>query len=206
MQKISTKELIFRRSIHLFADDGYESVSMKRIATASGIQPSSIYNHYENKEELLHSIYQYYIDHQNDCRPTQNEYLPILKKGTAIEIVGIFNYPMPDEQDPDPLMFDVIRILWSRIHTDTKAKDLYREYVVEEAYRYIDKVLSKGIELGRIIMEPEYIYTFAGLLLAARNYVASSIPLYPDVSRWRDTGAAMMQMLAEILQLNPPLE
>src|SRR5215472_18244173 len=40
----------------LFARQGYESVSMRRIGTAVGCSPMAIYRHYENKEELLLSI------------------------------------------------------------------------------------------------------------------------------------------------------
>lgn len=204
-QELNTKELIFRKSIHLFADDGYELVSMRRIADSSGIHAASIYNHYKSKEEILASIYQYYLENCFKCRISREEYLPILKRGTVLEILDIFNYPMPDEQDPEPLMFDIIRILWSRIHTDDDARDLYRKYVVDEAYRHIDEVMGEGIRLGRIAMKQEDVYTFASLLLAARNYVASSIPLYPDVERWRNTGTAMLYMLSGILKLNPPL-
>ncbi|HEY2236066.1 MAG TPA: helix-turn-helix domain-containing protein, partial [Candidatus Angelobacter sp.] len=37
----------------LFAREGYESVSMRRIGSKIGCSPMAIYRHYENKEELL---------------------------------------------------------------------------------------------------------------------------------------------------------
>lgn len=40
----------------LFAGEGYESVSMRRIGAEVGCSPMAIYRHYENKEELLLSI------------------------------------------------------------------------------------------------------------------------------------------------------
>ena len=40
----------------LFAREGYESVSMRRIGSEVGCSPMAIYRHYENKEELLLSI------------------------------------------------------------------------------------------------------------------------------------------------------
>jgi AcrR family transcriptional regulator len=40
----------------LFAREGYESVSMRRIGAAVGCSPMAIYRHYPNKEELLLSI------------------------------------------------------------------------------------------------------------------------------------------------------
>src|SRR6201993_2272673 len=40
----------------LFAREGYESVSMRRIGAEVGCSPMAIYRHYANKEELLLSI------------------------------------------------------------------------------------------------------------------------------------------------------
>lgn len=205
-QDMPTKEVILRKSIHLFAEDGYESVSMKAIARAAGIQAASIYNHYRSKEEILGSIYQLYVQNQNRCRPTEEEYLPVLRKGSATEILNIFNYPMPDEGDLEPLMFDCIRVIWNRIYTAAAARAMYLEHVVEDAYRYIHQVIGRGIEMGRIRMEKEEVQTFAYIFFAARNFVASSISLEPDENKWRRVGGEMMARLSGLLVLNPPLE
>lgn len=204
-QANTTKELILYKSMHLFANDGYESVSMKMIARESGIQAASIYNHYKSKEEILEHIYQYFLDHQNICRPTEAEYLPILKSGTATEIMDIFNYPMPDEEDSEPVLFDTIRIVWSRIFTDATAREMYKREVVDEAYRYVREVLLKGIELGRLKIAEEDIHTFAAIVLATRNYVASSLPIDPDEEKWRKMGTSMIGMLSKLVEVNPPL-
>lgn len=205
-ENLTTKDRIFRRCIHLFADYGYESTSMKIIAKNTGIQTASIYNHFPTKEDILAAIYQHFIEHQNDCRLTEEDYIPILKTGSAADILGIFNYPTYDEQDPDPLMFDIIRLLWSRIHIDPAAREVYRVHVVDEAYRFINEVIRKGIELNRIIMKEEDIFTFASLALAAENYVASTIPLYPNVEHCRNMSLKMNTMLAATLKLNPPID
>jgi AcrR family transcriptional regulator len=64
----------------LFAREGYESVSMRRIGSKIGCSPMAIYRHYENKEELLLSI----------CEETFNGMIQALDKarqgpGTALE-------------------------------------------------------------------------------------------------------------------------
>src|SRR5437868_14071005 len=40
----------------LFAREGCESVSMRRIGSEIGCSPMAIYRHYDNKEDLLRSI------------------------------------------------------------------------------------------------------------------------------------------------------
>jgi AcrR family transcriptional regulator len=64
----------------LFAREGYESVSMRRIGAQIGCSPMAIYRHYENKEELLLSI----------CEETFSKMIEILDRarqepGTALE-------------------------------------------------------------------------------------------------------------------------
>lgn len=72
MLRTSKKTMLRRRATHplhgslrdrirntareLFAREGYESVSMRRIGAAVGCSPMAIYRHYPNKEELLLSI------------------------------------------------------------------------------------------------------------------------------------------------------
>ena len=57
----------------LFAREGYESVSMRRIGAEIGCSPMAIYRHYENKEELLLSI----------CEETFNGMIQALDKAWA---------------------------------------------------------------------------------------------------------------------------
>ena len=44
-----TKEQILMTALHLFAQDGYEAVSVSRIAGALGMTKGALYKHYKNK-------------------------------------------------------------------------------------------------------------------------------------------------------------
>lgn len=66
----------------LFAREGYESVSMRRIGAKVGCSPMAIYRHFANKEELLLSI----------CEETFNRMIQLLdetrtRPGTRLEIL-----------------------------------------------------------------------------------------------------------------------
>jgi AcrR family transcriptional regulator len=54
-----TSEKIFDAAITLFAQKGYDNVSVRDIAKTVGIKESSIYKHYTNKEQILQKIIQY---------------------------------------------------------------------------------------------------------------------------------------------------
>ena len=45
----STKEDIMAVALHLFAQNGYEAVSVSQIAGALGMTKGALYRHYENK-------------------------------------------------------------------------------------------------------------------------------------------------------------
>ncbi len=55
----STKDRIFDASLDLFAERGYDGVSIRDIADAVGIKESSIYKHYSSKAEIMERIVGY---------------------------------------------------------------------------------------------------------------------------------------------------
>lgn len=59
---MNNKEKIFDVSIDLFSKYGYDGVSVRQIAKEVGIKESSIYNHYSNKQEILTTILNYYVE------------------------------------------------------------------------------------------------------------------------------------------------
>ncbi len=60
--KKNTKQIIFEKSIILFAKYGYNGTSIRLIAKKVGIKESSIYNHYSNKQKILQDILDYQIN------------------------------------------------------------------------------------------------------------------------------------------------
>lgn len=52
----TTKENILTTALQLFAKDGYEAVSISRIAGALGMTKGALYKHYANKRDIFNSI------------------------------------------------------------------------------------------------------------------------------------------------------
>ena len=50
------KEKILRTALRLFAQEGYEAVSISRIAGALGLSKGALYRHYRDKRDVLDSI------------------------------------------------------------------------------------------------------------------------------------------------------
>ena len=78
--RVTLRDQVRDTARDLFAREGYESVSMRRIGAEVGCSPMAIYRHYANKEELLLSI----------CEETFSRMLLLLdqiraKPGTSLE-------------------------------------------------------------------------------------------------------------------------
>ncbi len=54
---LTTKEKILYASIDLFAQKGFREVSVRELAAAVGIKASSLYKHFESKEDILDHIF-----------------------------------------------------------------------------------------------------------------------------------------------------
>ncbi len=52
----STRESLLRVATELFATHGYHAVGMRSIADAVGVQPASVYHHFESKAAMLSEI------------------------------------------------------------------------------------------------------------------------------------------------------
>ena len=61
--KTQTKDKLFDMALDLFSKKGYDSVSVRTIASEVGIKESSIYNHYSSKKDILMSILNYFEEY-----------------------------------------------------------------------------------------------------------------------------------------------
>lgn len=56
MENRSTRQRILLESLKLFAQDGYDAVSVEQIANAVGIKAPSLYKHYKSKRDIFDHI------------------------------------------------------------------------------------------------------------------------------------------------------
>ncbi len=58
MRSMETRERILHESLRLFAEKGYDGVSMREIASAVGVKAASLYAHFSGKEAIYQAILQ----------------------------------------------------------------------------------------------------------------------------------------------------
>lgn len=56
--RASTRGRILQHALALFAEHGYERTSVRMIAEAAGISQGLLYNYFDNKQSLLHAIFE----------------------------------------------------------------------------------------------------------------------------------------------------
>lgn len=62
-----SKIRVLDASLRLFASKGYASTSMSDIANALGVQKSSLYSHFKNKETLFETILEHIVEKHNQA-------------------------------------------------------------------------------------------------------------------------------------------
>ncbi|MBD1550440.1 TetR/AcrR family transcriptional regulator [Pseudomonas typographi] len=59
---MSRTETIKTHAVRLIANDGFEGMSLRALASACGLQPGSIYTHYRSKQQLLVEVVVEYLE------------------------------------------------------------------------------------------------------------------------------------------------
>jgi len=178
---VHTKDKIFSTALRLFADNGYEKVSVRAIADAVGIKVSSIYNHYKNKEQILEACYKFYSDNHNLTRLSKEQYEPILKNGSKYEVMEIFNYQFHESLSENLVLS--LFVIYSRIYTDEKACEIYVNEI-NTSIQYIEELFMTGIEVGRF--NEFNIQPFALMILSSRMFAAQCATIKPELKgKWQ---------------------
>ena len=60
------KTLILDAALHVFAEEGYHSASISKIAKRAGVSKGLMYNYFESKQDLLRVLLHSIIDEQNE--------------------------------------------------------------------------------------------------------------------------------------------
>lgn len=139
---------IFVSAVYSFADLGYENVSMRDIAKNNGMKASSLYNHFESKDDLLQTMFRFYSKNVELVAPSVQDMLRNTSTLRPIQVMHMLSYHFSDEAQP--LMDRIILIAASMARNDERAMALIKKYLFEAATNYLQPCLGKMIEEDRI--------------------------------------------------------
>ena len=159
--KRNTKEAILLAALHLFADQGYDGVSVRDIAEAVGIRQSSLYKHYESKQDIFdHILIQMEVQYQQmtqevrapqgDMAAVASAYERITTEELKAIARGMFFYWT--ESDYASQFRKMLMI--EQYKSEAKSR-LYHEYLTEGPLKYMTELFRLLIERECFIQEDE---------------------------------------------------
>ena len=149
-----TKEKILAVALQLFAKDGYEAVSVSKIAEKLGITKGALYKHYENKKDIFNSIVarMSQSDHEIarkygvpenvfDCAPEQYEKIGL--KNLKNFAVSQYRFWTSDE-----FAADYRKMLTLEQYRNPELNKLYQDSLVRGPVLYLKDIFREMIRCG----------------------------------------------------------
>lgn len=138
------KDLIMLTSLRLFADNGYEAVSVSEIAGELGLVKSALYKHFKNKRDIFDSIiarmeeqdYEYATE--NDMPTQQGEPEEVSLNSIIAYSKAMFKYWTEDEFAS---LFR--RMLTLEQYRSEEMSALYQQYLVSGPLIYLEDIFAQ---------------------------------------------------------------
>ncbi len=140
-----TKEKIFDAAVDLFAEKGYDGVSIRDIGRAVGITEGAVYKHYSSKEAILDSIFTY----------VEGRIYPKAPEASIDALVDSVSFreileSIPKFMMADPHLARITRIMVIEMYHNEKMRDYVRRELFERPVDETEILFIKLIEKGKI--------------------------------------------------------
>lgn len=166
-QDIELKDRIIETARELLLKNGYRNISLRKIAREVGVSATSIYLHFENKDDLIHTLMEQAIDRLNDLleKKANREKDPIQKLEDLAHAYVNFALNNPREYQ--------IIFLFSSDEMSRYPVEKFRK--ARRGYELVHAVLEEGVKQGLITEEQPRLaaYTFWAQLHGVMSVVLS---------------------------------
>lgn len=147
----NTKEEILLVSLHLFAQDGYEAVSVSQIAGELGITKGALYRHYQSKRDIFDHILA--CMEQGDGEQTESHDMPQERKEDAPETYQelsfvdfmAYSQSMFAYWTEDDFASSFRKMLTLEQFRNAEMQELYQQYLVSGPVAYVKDLCKVGI-------------------------------------------------------------
>jgi Bacterial regulatory proteins, tetR family len=178
--KSMSRNQIISSSKRLFAAGGYESFSIRKLATDSKTGLSSIYHFFKDKDQLLKVVFdQTNIELGNKRRklPHPSSAGDMLKQRIKFQFDNIE---------------DIIFVLKYYLHFRPDFLKLNSGYIPTKGYLHIEEVLSYGVDSGEFTITTEQVPKEAKIIAHAIN--GFLLEYYPDPPK----GSELLELTDDI--------
>lgn len=152
------KEEILLTSLHLFARDGYEAVSVSQIAGALGMTKGALYRHFENKRDIFLQIVRRMEEH--DAMQADEYGMPQeddSEQAISLEQFISYSKSMFTYWTEDDFASSFRRMLTLEQFRNEEMQSLYQQYLVAGPAGYVQELFTgMGISDARESAEQFY--------------------------------------------------
>ena len=149
MQGEPTRTRILSASIRLFGEHGYDRVSVRQIASAVGIKESSIYNHFQGKDDILDSIMQSFIERDRAYWPSLDALRADLHTHSAEDLLRRFFYSYKREEYG--FLLSAYRIMFMEQYRNDTFQKLFLNHFLEEQRCHQNQALQILVDAGLLL-------------------------------------------------------
>lgn len=147
--KTNTKDKIEQTALHLFAQKGFQSVSIRDICGEVGIKESTIYYYFKNKRAILDALLEKMNLLIEEMTNTFDHAFSIVQKVSEYAMCEVaVNYLK--SYFLNPFVYQIIGILSIERMSDLHAAETYHRIVFEYPIKQQAKVFEQMIERGFI--------------------------------------------------------
>jgi AcrR family transcriptional regulator len=193
-----TKDRIFDAAVDLFADRGYDGVSVRDIARAVGLTEGAVYKHYASKEDILNAIFAYV---ENRLYTPQSTWTNDLSSGRCSfeEIIG----SMPRAMASEPFMIKLTRIMLIEMYRNEKIREYVRRNLFDRPVDETDALLRLLVELG--VIKPCNTRAMSTMIIAYLTYWYFETFVFSngspsDMARREEEAQAQIRAFGEMLK------
>ncbi len=155
-RKRNTKHRILIESLNLFSKEGYDGVSVKKIADAVGIKDSSLYKHYDSKQGIFNALIVEATEHlektlwfyalkQSEIEETARQYcendMELLRDTFKVAFVFWLS---------DPFARNFRRMLVIEQYKTGRAGKILENYLIEIPLSFYRMLFEQMIKLGSL--------------------------------------------------------
>lgn len=144
---MNTREKILETAMNMFAEKGYNDVSVRDITRAVGIKESSLYNHFISKKQILDEIFEYLLERFESMNIPEEEAARLIEETDPEGFMEIcfMNFRM---YFGDPKLIKIWRILSIERFRNKRANDFFIKHLIDFPMEYQAKVFGSMIKKG----------------------------------------------------------
>jgi AcrR family transcriptional regulator len=165
---IPTKQRILNCAASLFAAKGYTETSIRELASAAGLQGSSIYNHFRNKIEILNYMLDDYVKFNSGAFIDETARLTLEDNPTADGILACLQIKFPEGLED--YYFKVLSMVLQEQHRNPVVSNHMQDIIRRSELRFnVIMDALKDLNIIRRDVDPDFwmkmtsslLYTFS---------------------------------------------